>query len=127
MDDLSVDWSTAQVNPERDALRLRVALDGEPDSFWKNAFAEIREGEQSLLAGQDWWIDSPSNKFLTVGGIGEDDDIPAIRRRLDEVVADANEGARKARLEWEDKKRADAEKDAQLEAAAEDLQRRFRL
>jgi hypothetical protein len=128
MDDLSVDWSTSQVTPEPDHLKLRVALDGEPDTFWKNAFDQLRQEmpSKSLQAGQDWWVDSPSHKFLSVGGFGEDDDISALRRQLDEVVASANERAKKARLESEEKKRADAEASARLRAAAEDLQKRFR-
>jgi hypothetical protein len=126
--DVAIDWSTADVAVSGSGghahLQQSVQVEPEPDSFWRNAFDRLRE-RRSREVRHDWWVNSPSFKTLTVGGLkdGPEDEV---RAELDEMVAQTNAAAERDRHEFKARKQTEAAEAKEREEAARSMTDRFR-
>ena len=70
-DEVSIDWATANVTDVTvtgQTLQLEVELEPEPSHFWTSAFNQSRP-HRPLAIRHHWWVNAPSHRSLTVGGV----------------------------------------------------------
>ncbi len=121
--DISIDWSTATVTRDKERLTLEIELTDEPDTFWKDEFTRLRD-DQPLA--RDFMPSTPYSTKMNVHGIGGAEAVEDVRRQLDELVAQANVEAVRARREWETKETHEAERTEALDRKAEEITKGFR-
>ena len=114
--------------PKRDALRLRVQVDPDPDSYWKRAFDDIADrasteiGRRSPSGAR---VDSVSSRFITVWDIQPGTE-SAVHDALDEIVAAANEEAAYLKRESHESEAKNAARAEALARAADEATEIFR-
>jgi hypothetical protein len=126
-DEVVIDWSTATVTDitvTGQTLQLEVELKREPSHFWTSAFNEVRP-HRPLKVRHDWWVNSPSHRSLTIGGV-EPGSEAEVRKGLDELVGIANRQAPHDRKAYEDKQRVLQEEARARKSAAGEMTQRFR-
>ena len=127
MEQIALDWSTAEVEVQDGTHVLTVRLAGEASGHWMNAFTEI---ELAMRRQRDWVVNAPTSATfgelkLTVHGVrpGLED---AVRAALDQMVTDANVAANKTRKDADAKRASDLAEAEQRENEARGMTERFR-
>jgi hypothetical protein len=126
MDEMQINWATAEVKNERGSLALTVELAAEPDQFWRNAWAELAQ-RLAYETGRPAVPDSVSSysRAIRVDGV-EPGSERAVRRMLEEMVVNTNRSAVRAR-EKSAQERAQAQAaDEAREASVKSMTDRFR-
>jgi hypothetical protein len=126
VDDVSIDWSTADVRVSGRDLVLSVRLTVEPGSFWVEEFNRIAQRRMLEVRGARWSARvADSGDVLTVSDLepGSED---AVRAELDEVAQLASKGAERARQKDEEESRTRRTEAEAREQAAQEMTVRFR-
>jgi hypothetical protein len=120
-----IEWSTAEVRPERAGLAFTVRLVPEPDSVWTSEWARIRDrriDEGRVIEG----IPSvPTFGVLRVSGVEEGQE-EMLREVLDAMVREANEAVARGREERDEGARVAGEEGRKQEEVAREMTERFR-
>ena len=126
VDDVSIDWSTADVRVSGGDLVLSVRLTVEPGSFWVAEFNRIAQRRMLEVRGARWSARVPDSDVLTVSDLepGSEDDV---RAELDEIAQLASKGADHARQKDEEESRTRKTEAEAREQAAQEMTDRFRL
>lgn len=127
VEDISIDWSTADVRVSGGDLVLSVRLTVEPGSFWVAEFNRIAQRRMLEVRGARWSARVPdSGDVLTVSDLepGSED---AVRAELDEIAELASKGADHARQKDEEERRTRKTEAEAREQAAQEMTDRFRL
>jgi hypothetical protein len=127
-ENISIDWTTAEVTVEQDKLRLSVLLKDAPDSTWANAFGALAERRDREVRGDGWhvsWPSGPHSDQITVTGVSPGTE-PAVREAPDTLVAHASENARRDVERATDQDAQAKEAAARRERDAEEMTKRFR-
>jgi hypothetical protein len=128
MGEVAIDWSSATVTVEEDyGLHLKVRLNREPDSTWKNEFKRLRDRQITTPGLGERLIASTATfgNEVTAAGIrpGHEE---SVRDALNHMVHAANLAAAEARDTFREGKRAEEEAAREREQAARDMTERFR-
>ncbi len=121
-----IDWSTATVTPEGEALQLNVDLTDEPDTFWTQEFVRIRDQPRDISPA--FVVSSvPSRWSRTLGLYGlEPGSEEEVRKALDAMVEEANQATAEARRAWDHKQQEEARGAELRQQAAAEMTERFR-